>query len=69
MTGEIHVVVAPARRFVVVHQRQLAFSDRESDRESARGTRVAEQDTSYRMTTFLTGVPRVQHGTDAVDPL
>ncbi len=69
LPGKIDIVIAAARRFVVVVQRQLSFGHGESDRQSARRIVVAEQDIRHGVPALVARVPDVQHRIDVIDPV
>jgi hypothetical protein len=66
--GQIDVVVASARRLVVVVERQLAFRHRKRQRQASGGIRASEDRVRHGVTAGLTRIPRVDDGGDAFQP-
>src|SRR5205807_7905199 len=66
LTGEIDIVVTPARGLVIIAQRQLARGQGERDREAARGVGIAKQHVGQGVAALLAGIPHVEQGGNAL---
>ena len=65
---QVEIVVASARRLVVVAQRHLTLGHRERDGQTARGIRVAEEHVGDGRATHFARVPDVDDGADVLEP-
>jgi hypothetical protein len=68
LPGQVEIVIAAARRLVVVRERQLAFLHREGDRQASRRIGVAEEHARDGRSALLARVPGHEHRSHLLEP-